>query len=234
MLLALADEDADAPDYSRWHSLQRWLELGGREVTIPYARTLAGLVPPAAVRLRRDFGSLLALIRAHALLHQATRERDARGRVVAALDDYAVVRELLAEVVSEAVEKTVKAEVRELVTKVRELAGAEREVTQRELVAALGLDKATVSRRVAAALRAGYLVNREEKRGKPHRLRPGDPLPDDQQILPSIETIKQELHGCAVDRGGSTPPPPEGGDREAPEHPPAGDTHWSDGLRSSP
>jgi hypothetical protein len=70
--------------------------------------------------LRRDFGSLLALIRAHALLHQATREHDAKGRIVASLDDYAVVRELIADVISEGVEKTVKPEVREIVAKVSE------------------------------------------------------------------------------------------------------------------
>ena len=37
--------------------------------------------------IRRDFMTLLNLIRAHAILHQATRERDDRGRVVATLDD---------------------------------------------------------------------------------------------------------------------------------------------------
>ena len=35
-------------------------------------------MPPVAVRLRRDFGAVLGLIRAHALLHQATRGRDDR------------------------------------------------------------------------------------------------------------------------------------------------------------
>lgn len=38
------------------------------------------MVPAAAVRLRRDFKAILNLIRAHALLHQASRERDDKGR----------------------------------------------------------------------------------------------------------------------------------------------------------
>jgi hypothetical protein len=76
-------------------------------------KQLAVLVPPVAVRLRRDFGSVLALIRAHALLHQDSRPRDSRGRIVATIADYAVVRELLADVISEGVEKTVKPEVRD-------------------------------------------------------------------------------------------------------------------------
>jgi hypothetical protein len=118
------------------------------------------------------------------------------------------VRELLTDVISEGVEKTVKPEVRELVAKVRELVDAspddDAEVTQRQLVNELGLDKGSVSRRTRAALDGGYLINREERRGRPHRLIPGDPLPDDVELLPDPE----ELRGCAVDRGGTTLPTP--------------------------
>jgi hypothetical protein len=219
VLEALAEEDDDdGPDYERWHALQRWLELGGRRVTIPYAKQLAKLIPPVAVRLRRDFGSLLALIRAHALMHQASRERDEKGRVIASVDDYDMVRELLADVISEGVEKTVKPEVRELVNTVREFVEASpddnAEVTQRQLVTALDLDKGSVSRRVRAALDGGYLVNREDRRGRPHRLVPGDPLPDDLELLPDPE----ELHGCTVAVGGHPPPPsPNGGQGEEAE-----------------
>ena len=106
----------------------------------PLRQELAKLVPPVAVRLRRDFGSVLALIRAHALLHQATRERDGRGRIVATIDDYEVVRELRRRRRSpRAVEKTVKPQVREVVEKVREIVGADprAEVKQRQLAEAL-------------------------------------------------------------------------------------------------
>jgi hypothetical protein len=64
-------------------------------------------VPPVAVRLRRDFEALLNLIRAHAVLHRATRETDQDGRVVATVEDYARVRELVADLVSEGVEAAV-------------------------------------------------------------------------------------------------------------------------------
>ncbi len=40
------------------------------------------MVPPIAVRLRRDFRQILNLIRAHALLCQAQRQRDDKGRIV--------------------------------------------------------------------------------------------------------------------------------------------------------
>src|ERR687889_937052 len=103
------------PDLERWHALQRWLEGAEHRVTIPYAKALARLVPPVAVRLRRDFGAVLNLIRAHAVLHQATRERDAEGRIVASFADYTTVRELVAELVSAGAEAAVPKTVRETV-----------------------------------------------------------------------------------------------------------------------
>jgi hypothetical protein len=207
VLEALAEEDgSEGPDYERWHALQRWIKLGGNRVAIPYAKQLAKLIEPVAVRLRRDFGSLLALIRAHALLHQATRGRDGAGRVVATIDDYATVRELVGDVISEGVEKTVKPQVREIVETVRRLLddNPEAEIKQRQLAEALDIDKGRVSRNVRAALDGGYLVNREDRAGRPHRLVLGDPLPDDLDLLPEPE----RLRGCAVVRGEGTPLPP--------------------------
>ena len=79
---------------SSWRDLQAWIGAQDNRVTIPFAPRLAELVPPVAVRLRRDFATVLNLIKAHAVLHQRTRERDAAGRIVATLADYAVVRDL--------------------------------------------------------------------------------------------------------------------------------------------
>ena len=56
---------------------------------IPFARALADLSNPASVRLRRDFGLLLNLIKAHAILHQLSREQNAKGEIIASIDDYA-------------------------------------------------------------------------------------------------------------------------------------------------
>jgi hypothetical protein len=90
VLRSLADRASgaapDLPDLAPWHALQAWLELAGRrQVTIPYAQELAALADSRAVRLRRDFGAVLNLIRAHAILQQATRQRDTRGRILATL-----------------------------------------------------------------------------------------------------------------------------------------------------
>jgi hypothetical protein len=77
ILMALADEDRrDEVDREPWQALQQWISSGDARVVIPFASTLVSLIPPVAVRLRRDAKLLLNLIRAHALLHQASRERD--------------------------------------------------------------------------------------------------------------------------------------------------------------
>jgi hypothetical protein len=88
ILLALAEEDLrDVVDREPWQALQQWIASGDTRVVIPYAATLVRLIPPVAVRLRRDTKLLLNLIRAHALLHQAIRERDPEGRVLATIGD---------------------------------------------------------------------------------------------------------------------------------------------------
>src|SRR5215216_2084632 len=104
-MAALAVEAGEAgANFEPWHALQIWLESAEHRVSIPYAKILADLIPPVAVRLRRDFGALLNLIRAHALLHQASRHRDAKGRIIATIEDYVAVRELVVDLVGEGVE----------------------------------------------------------------------------------------------------------------------------------
>ncbi len=183
VLLELADESNGDRDLERWRDLQRWLADAEHRVTIPYARQLAQQVAPVAVRLRRDFGSLLALIRAHAVLHQASRARDAAGRIVATLDDYAVVRDLVADAIAEGVGSTVSVTVRETVAAVKALACIEG-VALRAIAEKLQLDKSNVSRRVRMAADGGYLRNLEDKRGKPSRWVIGDPLPESADLLP--------------------------------------------------
>jgi MarR family len=195
-MAALAEEAGEAaPDLVTWHALQVWLESAEHGVWIPYAKTLAQLIPPVAVRLRRDFGAVLNLIRAHALLHQATRERDAEGRIVATIKDYAAVRELVADLVSEGIEATVPTTVRETVEAVRRLREDSKgePVTVVELARELKLDRSAVSRRVRNAKDRGYLRDLEENPRKPSRLVLGDELPDDLQILPEPEELRASM-----------------------------------------
>ena len=167
---------------------------------MPFARTLAEAIPPVAVRLRRDFATVVALIRAHALLHQMRRERDA-GRVVAEFNDYGAVRELVADLVADAVERTVPATVRDTVAAIGDLTLAGGETTVVAAASRLGLDKSAAWRRVRVAVDRGYVKNLEEKRGRPARLTLGDPLPEDLAVLPTRDDLER-LHGCTVAPGG--------------------------------
>ncbi|MFO1320474.1 MAG: helix-turn-helix domain-containing protein [Burkholderiales bacterium] len=158
-----------------------------------------------AVRLRRDFGQLLALIRAHALLHQATRDRDDDGRIIATLEDYAVVRDLVVDAIEEGVDASVSESVRETVQAVSNLISPDHpEIGLPEIARALKLDKSAASRRIATAVRLGYLHNREDRKGRPARLCLGDALPEATSVLPTVEV----LHCCSVVRGDEHPPSP--------------------------
>ena len=191
---ALADDRNPAPDLAHWHAIQTWLQLAGtKDVAIPYAKALAELANPRAVRLRRDFGAVLNLIRAHAILHQCTRERDAQGRIIATLADYRAVYDLVIDIVSEGVEATVSQTVRKTVEAVSELYARDGSpVSMAELAKHLGLDKSCTSRRVRVGVDLGYIVNLEDKKGKPARLTPGESLPEGQAILPKPEDLENK------------------------------------------
>jgi DNA-binding transcriptional ArsR family regulator len=197
VMAALAEEaDKAALNFESWHAFQVWLEGAEHRVSIPYAKILADLIPPVAVRLRRDFGAVLNLIRAHAVLHQASRDRDAEGRIIATIEeDYAAVRELVADLVSEGIEVTVPKTVRETVEAVKILREQSKgePVTVAELARKLKLDRSAVSRRARNAKDRGYLRDLEDNLRKPSRLVLGDDLPDDVQILPKPEEVRASM-----------------------------------------
>jgi hypothetical protein len=198
VLLRLADDDLSEPDFARWHDLQVWLSTAVHQVAIPYAVALAELVAPVDVRLRRDFRAVLSLIRSHAILHQASRERDGAGKVVATFEDYEIVRELVVDIVSEGVDATVPVTVREMVEAV---AGSEEPLSIAQLARLLNLDKSATSRRWQNARDRGYLRNLEERKGKSARIVVGDPLPDEVEILPSVERLTGRCTVAGEPRG---------------------------------
>jgi DNA-binding MarR family transcriptional regulator len=191
IFIALAEETKDEVDFEAWHALQEWLQAGGRRVVVPFAIQLARLTKAVAVRLRRDFNAVLSLIKAHALLHQATRERDSSRSVIATLEDYAVVRDLAGNIVAHCVEATVRETVRETVQTVKLASELSKEeyVSIKDIAAELNLDRSAASRRVATAIRHGYLKNLEDKKGKPKRIALADPLPEDEDIFPTLEEL---------------------------------------------
>jgi hypothetical protein len=217
IMVASARDGGDTEvDASPWQALQIWLTGGRHEVVIPYAEALARRIPAVAVRLRRDFTTLLNLIRAHSILHQANRERDSRGRIIAALADYTVVRDLVSDLFSDGLSLTVSETIRETVETVIQLdRDRSSGVAQIDVAKALKLDESTASRRIKAACQRGYIMNLEDRNGRPARLVQGDPLPDTIEVLPKAEDLSSEpLQACSRDRGDSTPPPPRVAEQE--------------------
>jgi len=132
------------------------------------------------------------------------RSRDAEERIIAELDDYGVVRELVGDLISEGIGATVSTTVRETVATVATRVRMDStEVSIIDLAHALALDKSAASRRASTAVQLGYLRNMEDRKGRPARLTPGEAMPSAVTILPSVEV----LHGCSVDRDRVAPLP---------------------------
>lgn len=218
VLRQIARGRGEGTDFEQWQALQTWLEGAEHRVAIPYAEALAAAIPPVAVRLRRDFGTLLSLVEARAILHQVKREHDTEGRIVADLSDYAAVRELVLDVVGEGVEASVSATVRATVGAVESVGGgvlAESEqsgVTLAEVAKELDLDRSSTYRRVKMAVSKGYLTNLETRRGRPGRFVIGDPMPDDRELLPSPEVLQRCMGAQTAECNTESPTL----DREAP------------------
>ena len=184
-------EPLPRPDYSPWHALQVWLQYGEQDVVIPYADRIAEQMSlHSVVRLRRDFPRMLQMVKTHALLHQANRERDAANRIVATVADYAVVYDLMARHFSVDIEAAVSTEIRETVQAVVRLSEGENPVSLTALARELGLDKSSVSRRVGHAIQGGFLRNRETRAGLPARLLPSEELPGTGEVLPHPDRLR--------------------------------------------
>ncbi len=199
---AIAKQEApDTNSLIRWHGLARWLALGNRNVYVPFADQLAERIPTLAVRMRRDFSSLLGLVSAHALLHRASREEDEQGRILATLDDYAVVRELLVKPLAAQVEATVKQSIRDTVTAVARLLENKSDrapsldkkdspiwVAPIEVARELQLDKATAGRRIRAAVEEGFLADISRTPNRP-KIVLAAPMRADRELLPTAEDL---------------------------------------------
>ena len=185
VMLRLAEGNPREVNVQDWHALQDWLTTAEHRVTIPFASYLAEFIPPVAVRLRRDFKALLRLIETHALLHQCSRERTAEGRIVASAEDYLTVRTLVADLIASGVGATVPETMRATVQAVQQLNLIPDEgVTVQKVASKLKLDRSATQRRIQSARQRGYLVNLEEKRGRPARYAIGEPLPEELELLP--------------------------------------------------
>lgn len=212
------------PDVSEWVRFQGWLASADHEVVVPFAEELAREIPPIAVRLRRDFNTLLGLIEAHAMLHQLSRERDEHGRIVATEADYLAVRGLIVDLMSDGIDAAVAATTKEAVEAVAALAPSSREgVRILQVAAKLGFSREATTRRLLNAKHRGYVENEEDRRGREARYVIGNPLPADivllptslAQVAPSEDETAGEGGVCssAASAKGYGTPPPDGAER---------------------
>ena len=195
---------------SRWHALHEYVCSGPQDVAIPYTKALAERMPTSHGRIARDFTKVLALIRAHALLHQRTRER-IHGKVVATLLDYYQVHGLVSEPLSHGLQLSVPAHIREIVEAVRAQWNAEPNIglSTTDLASRLGRDPGVVSRNAKAAIQLGYLENLNPGQGRKASLMPGDrelprgaALPDPREL---VDIIDEEKHVTRMKQSGPTP-----------------------------
>ena len=194
--IASGGDQNQSGDLESWRKFQENLASLSADVTIPFGERLADHIPPVALRLRRDFPALLSLIKSHTLLHREERELDKNGRLVATIGDYAVVRNLVSDLISDGLEATVAPSMRETVAAVSDLMPDAVSITA--VAGKLGLDKSAASRRVWAAIKRGYLENLEDHKGKPAKVILGEPLPDDVEILPHPDKLTDDCFTVAA------------------------------------
>ena len=194
------DDDQAAINYAPWHDFQRWLEIAEtRNVVVPFADALALAMPPASVRLRRDFGQILRAIKAHALLHRHHRYIDDQNRILADIEhDYATVRGLMNALIAEGSGVAVRPGLQETIDAVA-LATADLPHDDGASALAIGkllkLDKSAARRRLLGAASEGFIVNLETRRGQPGRYRATGQKIEAVELLPLPEALEAQGEG---------------------------------------
>ncbi len=197
--------EAAPPDLEPFFALQRWLVRAGEcRVIVPFAGKLAELIADRTlpdVRIRRDFEQLLSCVQTLALLHQQHRARAQPGHeIVATVTDYKEACSLLAPSFEAAASEGPTGAIRETVLAI---GPHEWDVSETELARRLELTKQAISWRVTRAIREGWLVNDEQRSGRPYRLRRGNALPWPKSPLPDWQSVEEPVPD--VPEPGGTP-----------------------------
>lgn len=196
-------KNKEEPDFPKWHALHEYIGGQNLEVSVPFLKTLVDLLPATHFRVMRDFPQVVSLIKAHALLHQDSRDRDSEDKIIATHDDYGMVRFLVEECLAQGLEVAVPVRIREVVQSVQTLLDQRKDahplpfyedregVSQRQIADFLGRDQSVVSRNVNSAIFGGYLQNINFGQGKLANILIGErPLPSG-HVLPTVEELAQ-------------------------------------------
>jgi len=162
-------------------AFQGYLQLRAPlNVIVPFAGELARSMgkTASAPRILRDFARLLSLIKSAAVIRHHWRRIDKQGRIIATLEDYQTIRELVNEMYVDS-SSGATGDVRAIVEAVKALGvvGGER-ITNSTLSRHLSLSVKQASRRAARAIKQGWLVNREQRKSYPANYETGEPMPE--------------------------------------------------------
>lgn len=199
---AAEDERPPESDLASWHAHQEWLAVQDNQVVIPYAMEIQRGMPENVIRLRRDTSVVFSLIQSCAILHQANRQRDEKGRILAGEEDYRIAYELAQEVFTVTSGVAVSSETRETVDAVKSIIDSGREhASVLDVAEHLGIDKSTASRRVRVAIRGEYVADVQGPRKKGRQLVIGNALPEQTaSVLPSPTSVfgASQNYKCAA------------------------------------
>lgn len=178
-----------------WHALFELVRSGPKEVEIPFAGEIAKRLPTTHDRIKRDFPQVLSLIKAHALLHFWNRSGNGET-VLANADDYAAVRELVNDALSQGLAVAVPDGIRSVVEGVHNFLHTHGDmfenrngVSQATLSEFLNRDQSVISRNVSKAIEQGYLRNENPGQGREARLTMGDRKLPSGSVLPPVEEL---------------------------------------------
>jgi hypothetical protein len=184
-----------ADDLEKWRAYQEWLATTAGPVIVPFAGALAELVPPVAVRLRRDFNAVLSLIQTHAKLHIKNRKIE-DGKIIATLEDYRRVRGIVRGILIEGVELGVSRTLRETVAAVASIPSTLRQpgVSVLTIAKKLKVDRSTAYRKIKECMDRELLhAVGEVKKGKPLLVNLGEPLSENEEVLPTAEEVAKQM-----------------------------------------
>lgn len=187
-----------------WHKFHEWLARSNHKVVIPFMPQVVAAITHTPVRFRRDVSQLGSLIQTSTIIHQATRETNSDGYLVATLEDYQTARGVILQSLQvstdEALAPREKLILQAIYDAMPEAAKTGKEayrVSSRKIARAAGIPQTTVSYQIKKAISQGVLENREMQLGKPMRLKFGSDfslsmLEDSSEVLPLPEKLSTE------------------------------------------
>jgi len=190
----LEDTGMPQPD-SSLVAFQAYLQaIAPIDINVPFVRPLAEAISKSAEapRILRDFMRIVSLVKAVTILRHARRETDSRGRFISTIDDYAYVYSLVADMYAASI-TGVTENIRAVVEAVNELTiEGTKPILKKNVQERTGYTKVQTHRFVDRAVKNGWLINQEIRRGYPSDLILGEPLPGEFG-LPDPETLQPIL-----------------------------------------